>query len=75
MPEETGTEVCDIVQEAVIKNILKEKKCKSTKWLSVEALQIAEKRREAKGKEKKKRYPFECGVPKYSKEREESLPK
>ena len=41
---------------------------------SEEALQIAEKRREAKGKEKKKRYPFECGVPKYSKEREESLP-
>ena len=44
------------------------------KWLSEEALQIAEKRREAKGKEKKERYPFECGVPKYSKEREESLP-
>ena len=45
-------EVCDIVQEAVIKTIPKKKKCKKAKWLSEEALQIAEKRREAKGKEK-----------------------
>jgi len=44
-------EVRDIVQEAVIKTIPKKKKCKKAKWLSVEALQIAEKRREAKGKE------------------------
>ena len=46
-------EVHDIVQEAVIKTILKKKKCKKGKWLSEEALQIAEKRREAKGKGEK----------------------
>ena len=45
-------EVYDIVQEAVIKTIPKKKKCKKAKWLSEEALQIAEKRREAKGKGK-----------------------
>ena len=50
VPEELGTEVHDIVQEAVIKTIPKKKKCKKAKWLSEEALQIAEKRREAKGK-------------------------
>ena len=50
MPEELWTEVCDIVQEAVIKTIPKKKKCKKAKWFSVEALQIPEKRREAKGK-------------------------
>ena len=49
-------EVHDIVLEAVIKSILKEKKCKKTKWLSEEALKIAEKRREAKGKGEKERY-------------------
>ena len=49
-------EVLDIVQEAVIKTILKKKKCKKAKWLSEEALQIAEKRREAKGKGEKERY-------------------
>ena len=48
--------VHDIVQEAVIKTISKKKKCKKAKWLSDEALQIAEKRREAKGKEEKERY-------------------
>ena len=48
--------VCDIVQEAVIKTIPKKKKCKTAKWLSEEALQIAEKRREAKGKGEKERY-------------------
>ena len=51
MPEELWMEVCDIVQEAVIKIIPKKKKCKKAKWLSEEALQIAEKRREAKGKD------------------------
>ena len=56
MPEELWTEVCDIVQEAVIKTIPKEKKCKKAKWLSEEALQIAVNRREVKGKEEKKRY-------------------
>ena len=55
-PEELWTEVCDIVQEAVIKTIPKKKKGKKTKWLSEEALQIAEERREAKGKGKKETY-------------------
>ena len=49
-------EVHGIVQEAVIKTIPKKKKCKKTKWLSEEALQITEKRREAKGKGEKERY-------------------
>ena len=48
-------EVRDIVQEAVIKTIPKKKKCKKAKWLSEETLQIAEKRREAKGKGEKER--------------------
>ena len=68
VPEELWTEVTDIVQEAGIKTIPKEKKCKKAKWLSEEALQIAEKRREVKGKGEKI-YPFECRVPKNSKER------
>ena len=54
--EELWTELHDIVQEAAIKTIPKKKKCKIAKWLSEEALQIAEKRREAKGKEEKERY-------------------
>ena len=49
-------EVHDIVQEAVIKNITRNKKCKKAKWLSEEGLEIAEKRREVKGKEEKERY-------------------
>ena len=56
VPEELWIEVCDIVQEAVIKTIPKKKKCKKAKWLSDEALQIAEKRREARGKGEKERY-------------------
>ena len=56
MPEDLWSEVHDIVQEAVIETIPKKKKCKKAKWLSEEALQIAEKRREAKGKEEKQRY-------------------
>ena len=56
MPEELWTEACDIVQEAGIKTIPKKKKCKKAKYLSEEALQIAEKRREAKGKGEKERY-------------------
>ena len=56
MPEELQTEIRDIVQEAVIKTILKKKKYKKAKWLSEEALQIAEKRREAKGEGEKERY-------------------
>ena len=54
--EEVWAEVHDIAQEAVIKTIPKKKKCKKAKWLSEEALQIAEKRREAKGQGKKERY-------------------
>ena len=50
VPDELWTEVHDIVQEAVIKTIPKKKTCKKAKWLSEEALQIAVKRREAKGK-------------------------
>ena len=56
VPEEPLTEVCDIVQEAVIKNILKKKTCKRAKRLSEEALQIAEKRKKMKGKGEKERY-------------------
>ena len=54
MPEELWMEVCDIVQEAGIKTIPKKKTHNKTKQLSEEALQIAEKRREAKAKEKRK---------------------
>ena len=55
VPEELWMEVHGIVQEAVIKTIPKKKKFRKAKWLSEEALQIAEKRREAKGKEEKER--------------------
>ena len=56
MPEELQMEVHDFVREAVIKTIPKKKKCKKAKWLFEEALQIAEKRWELKGKEEKERY-------------------
>ena len=56
VPEELWTEVRDIIQEVGIKTIPKKKKCKNRKWLSEEALQIAEKRREAKYKGEKERY-------------------
>ena len=56
MPEELWTEVCDIVQEAVIKTIPKKNKCKKAKQLSEEALHIDMKRREVKGKGEKERY-------------------
>ena len=56
MSEELWMEVRDIVQKAVIKTIPNKKKCKKAKWLSEEALQIAEKRREAKSKGEKERY-------------------
>ena len=56
VPEELWMEVCDIVQETWIKTIPKKKKGKKPKWLSEEALQIAMKRREAKGKGEKERY-------------------
>ena len=67
--EELWMEVHDIIKEAVIKNIPKKKKCKKAKWLSEKALQISEKRREAKGKGERKIYPTECRVPENSKER------
>ena len=56
MPDELWTEVHDLVQETGIKTIPKIKKCKKAKWLSGEALQIAEKRKDAKGKGEKERY-------------------
>ena len=56
MPDELWTEVCDSVQDSGIKTIPRKQKCKKTKWLSEEALQIAEKGREAKGKGEKERY-------------------
>ena len=56
VPEELWMKVCDIVQEAGIKTIPKEKKCKKVKWLCDEALQIPEKRRKAKGEGEKERY-------------------
>ena len=75
MLDELWMEVRDIVQETGIKSNPKKKKCRKAKWLSEEALQIAEKRKDSKGKgEKGKIYPFECQVPKDSKERLESLP-
>ena len=58
LPDELSMEVCDAVQEAVIKTIPKKKKCKKAKWLSEEALQIAEKTREVKSKEKRKDIPI-----------------
>ena len=51
-------EVHNIIQKAVIKTIPKKKKCKKTKWLSEEALQVAEQRREVKGKGKKEKYTY-----------------
>ena len=56
VPEELWTEVCNTVQEAVINTISKKKKCKKAKWLTEEALQIAEKQREVKGKGENERY-------------------
>ena len=55
MPDELWTEVRDIVQETAIKTIPKKKKCQKAKWLSEEALQIVEKRRDVKSKEEKER--------------------
>ena len=69
VPDELWTEARDIVQETGIKTIPKKEKCKKEKWMSEEALQIAAKRREAKSKGEKERYPFECRVPKTNKER------
>ena len=56
VPDELWTEVPDVVQEVEIKTIPKKKKCKKAKWLSEKALQIAEERRDMKGKGEKERY-------------------
>ena len=69
MLEELWMEVRDTVQEAVVTTILEKKKCKKAKWLSEEALQIAEKRREAKHKGEKERHPSECRVSRNNRER------
>ena len=70
VPEELWAEVCNMVQQVVTKTIPKKMKCKKAKWLSQEALQIAEKRREVKNKaERVKIYLSECRVPKNSKDR------
>ena len=73
VPEELWIEVPNILQKAGIKAIPKEKKCKKAEWLSEEALQIAVNRREQQ-RRNGKIYPFECRVPKNSKERKESRP-
>ena len=69
MPDELWMEVRDTVQETGIKTIPKKKKCEKAKWLSEKAFQIAEKRRSEKQRRKGNLYPFECRVPKNSKER------
>ena len=70
VPEELWTEVCNTVQEAEIKTIPKENKCKKAKWLSEKALQIAEKKKRSKRQRRKgKLCPSECRVPKNSMER------
>ena len=70
MPEELWMEVHNTVQEAVTKTIPEKKKCKKVKWLSEEALQIAQKRRKVKDKGEKERYiHLKCRVPENSKER------
>ena len=69
LPEEPRMEACNIVQEVVTKTILKRKKYKKAKWLSERGLQIAEKRREAKGKGERERYTLLNAVSKSSRER------
>ena len=67
MPQELWMNIHNIVQEAITKP--SQKGCRKAKWLSKEALQKAEQRREMKGKEERERYPTECRVPENSKER------
>ena len=69
MPEELLSEVCNIAQEEVIKNIPKKKKCKKAKWLSEEALHSWEKKRSERQRRKGKTYSTECRVIRNSKER------
>ena len=58
VPEELWMEICDIVEEALIKNVPEKKKCKKAKWLSDEALQIAEKEEKLKARENRKDIPI-----------------
>ena len=74
MPEELWAEVYNTVQEAGIKTIPKKKKCKKAKWLSEEALQIDDKRRDAKGKGEKEKYTHLNAEFQRIARREESLP-
>ena len=75
LPDELWTEVCDLEEETGIKTFPKKKKGKKAKWLSEEVLtNSCEKRGSEKQRRKGKIYPFECRVPKNSKEREENLP-
>ena len=70
MPEELWMEIRDIVQEAMVKTIPKKQKCKKARWLSEEALQIAEEKKRSKRQRRKGNiYPSECRVPKSSKKR------
>ena len=69
VPDELWSEVRDIVQGKESRPSPRKKKCKKVKWLSEEALQIAMKRKITKSKGENKIYPFECRVPKYTKER------
>ena len=69
VPDELWTEAHDIVQEMGIKTIPMKKNSKKAKWLSEEALKGGEKKRSEKQRRKRKLYPFECRVPKNSKER------
>ena len=75
MLEELWMEIHNIVQEVVIKSIPKKKKCKKAKWLSEEALQIVEKRRDAKGKGEKERYThLNAEFQRIARRNKESLP-
>ena len=69
VPEDLWTDVGDTVQKTGIKTILRKKQCKKAKWLSEDALQIAVKRRNERQRRKGKIFPFECRVPKNSKDR------
>ena len=66
VPEQPWTEVLNTVQKTLTKTMPKKKRCKEAKWLSEEALQIAEKRGEVKGNEERERYQTECQLPKNS---------
>ena len=73
IPEEQWTDVCDIVEEAVLKTIPQKKKCEKAKWLSEEALQIAVKREKQKAKEKERYKHLNAEFQRIDK-RQESLP-